>query len=93
MDLVSGYSVRASCNFSSRMSTAVCSKEAAKSAICSGDKRGASSWEGKEMGRFKDSWTALKTAVFRPEKEKSREGEWIDGEVGVWRTDIGLEVW
>lgn len=72
IDWVSEYCWRAKESFSRRMSMAVCSKEAEKLAICSGERSEARLWEGKEMGFFSSFWTERRTAVFRPEKEKSR---------------------
>ena len=61
-------------SFSIRMAMAVCWKEAAKSAICWLVSLEASSKLGVEMGRFSSFWTARRTAVLRPEKEKFRPG-------------------
>ena len=72
MDLVSGYFSRAFWRFFIRISVAVFSKEAAKSFTCCSVKRFLSSWEGKEIGFPTAFWTSLRTAVLRPEKEKSR---------------------
>ena len=47
-------------------------KEAARSDFCWSERSGASWWEGKEMGWFTVFWTWRRTAVLRPEKEKSR---------------------
>ena len=55
-----------------RISVAVDWKDAAKSAICFFVSLAASSWEGKEIGRFSSFWIERRTAVLRPEKEKSR---------------------
>ena len=54
------------------MSRALSWKEAAKSAICWDESWAASSEDGVEMGRFSSFWTARRTAVLGPEKEKSR---------------------
>lgn len=64
--------MRAVCIFSSKISTAVCSKEAARSAICWSVKRFLRSDEGCEIGTFAIFWTVRRKAVFRPEKLKSR---------------------
>ena len=48
--LVSGFCFRASLIFSIRISVAVCSKEAAKSAFCCGLRSSANFDEGKEIG-------------------------------------------
>ena len=53
---------------------AVCSNEAAKSAICSGVSKVFKSFEGKSRPTPTSFWTWRRTAVFRPEKEKSRPG-------------------
>lgn len=72
IDFVSGYFLRARESFSRRISIAVFSKLAAKSATSASERRFLSSEEGKSIPTPTSFWTALKTAVFRPEKEKSR---------------------
>lgn len=64
--------MRASWSFSKRISQAVDSKEAAKSAFCWAVRWLASSWDGVVIGKLQSAWTARRTAVLRPEKEKSR---------------------
>ncbi len=68
--------MRARLSFSKRMSQAVAWKEAAKSDFCWAVKWFCSSYDGVVMGKLQAFWTARRTAVLSPEKEKSRPSIW-----------------